>query len=84
MDTVSREQPGLSRRGLLSGAGKVALGGGVLAPVALTGAAQAAPARGVGRTPTPKGFVKYPVYMQNGVIDPARRRPTPRSSSRRR
>jgi len=37
----------------------------------LPGAAQGASAPGGGRTPTPKGFVKYLVYMQNGVIDPS-------------
>jgi len=71
METSSRERLALSRRSLLSGAGKVALGGGLLAPIALTQTAHAAPATATGRTPTPTGFVKYLVYMQNGVIDPS-------------
>ncbi len=71
METASRERLGLSRRGPLSGAGKVALGGGLLAPVVLTEAAHAARAAGTGRTPTATGFVKYLVYLQNGVIDPS-------------
>lgn len=71
IESTSQERLALSRRGLLSGAGKVAVTGGLLMPVALSGAAQAASTRGNGRTPTPKGFDKYLVYMQNGVIDPS-------------
>jgi len=38
---------------------------------AVAGAATSGSPSGVGRTPTPAGFVKYLVYLQNGVIDPS-------------
>lgn len=64
---VEREQEtrGLSRRALLGGAGKLALGGAVLAT---PGAALAGrdPAAGRCAVPTPAGFTKFLVYIAEG------------------
>ena len=69
MEAAGEERLALTRRSLFGGAGTIALGGGLLATPAVL--ASAANAETGGRTPTPQGFRKYLVYMQNGVIDPS-------------
>jgi hypothetical protein len=72
---VDREQEraGLSRKALLGGAGKLAVGGAVLATPAAAFAART-PSAAACAVPTPAGFTKFLVYMAEGnagsITDP--------------